>query len=77
MKQLFNFYLEDCDKINATEKLNRLLGEQAKGQLASLLRVMLKQFLYTPDDKVSKDLLEAISAEYTYSTIKNKRSKLW
>lgn len=76
MKQLFNFYLEDCDKINATEKLNRLLGEQAKGQLASLLRVMLKQFLYTPDDKVSKDLLEAISAEYTYSTIKNKRSKL-
>lgn len=76
MKQLFNFYLEDNDKINATEKLNRLLGEQAKGQLASLLRVMLKQFLYTPDDKVSKDLLEAISAEYTYSTIKNKRSKL-
>ena len=76
MKQLFNFYLEDCDKINATEKLNRLLGEQAKGQLASLLRVMLKQFLYTPDDKVPKELLEAISAEYTYSTIKNKRSKL-
>ena len=76
MKQLFNFYLEDCDKINATEKLNRLLGEQAKGQLASLLRVMLKQFLYTPDDKVSKDLLEAVSEEYTYSTIKNKRSKL-
>ena len=76
MKQLFNFYLEDCDKINATEKLNRLLGEQAKGQLASLLRVMLKQFLYTPDEKVSKELLEAISAEYTYSTIKNKRSKL-
>ena len=76
MKQLFNFYLEECDKLNATEKLNRLLGEQAKRQLASLLRVMLKQFLYTPDDKVSKDLLEAISAEYTYSTIKNKRSKL-
>ena len=76
MKQLFNFYLEDNDKIKATEKLNRLLGEQAKGQLASLLRVMLKQFLYTPDDKVSKDLLAAISAEYTYSTIKNKRSKL-
>ena len=76
MKQLFNFYLEDNDKTKATEKLNRLLGEQAKGQLASLLRVMLKQFLYTPDDKVSKDLLEAISAEYTYSTIKNKRSKL-
>ena len=76
MKQLFNFYLEDCDKINATEKLNRLLGEQAKGQLASLLRVMLKQFLYTPDDKISKDLLEAVSEEYTYSTIKNKRSKL-
>ena len=68
--------MEDCDKIKAAEKLNRLLGEQAKGQLAALLRVMLKQFLYTPDDKVSKDLLEAISAEYTYSTIKNKRSKL-
>lgn len=76
MKQLFNFYLEDDDKTKAMEKLNRLLGEQAKGQLASLLRVMLKQFLYTPDDKVSKDLLEAVDAEYTYSTIKNKRSKL-
>ena len=28
------------------------------------------------EEKVSKELLEAINAEYTYSTVKNKRSKL-
>lgn len=76
MKQLFNFYLEDCDKNAAIDKLKRLKGGTTKGQLASLLRVMLKQFLLTPDAQISKDLLEAIDAEYTYSQLKNKRSQL-
>lgn len=76
MKQLFNFYLEDEDKLKAMDKLTRLKGKQNKGQLAALLRVMLKQFILTPDNQIPAALLEAVDAEYTYSTIKNKRSKL-
>ena len=73
---LFNFYLDDADKAKAIEKLNRLLGEQSKGQLASLLRILIKQFIATPDDKVNKLLLEAIEAEFVYTKTKNKRSNL-
>lgn len=73
---LFNFYLDDADKAKAIEKLNRLLGEQSKGQLASLLRILIKQFIATPDEKVNKLLLEAIEAEFVYTKTKNKRSNL-
>lgn len=73
---LFNFYLDDDDKQKAIEKLNRLLGEQSKGQLASLLRILLKKFIATPDDKVNPLLIDAISAEFTYTKTKNKRSNL-
>mgnify|MGYP003202277386 FL=1 len=75
-KSLFNFYLDDDIKKKATEKINRLAGEQNKGQLAALIRVLLKQFVATPDDKVNKLLIEAIAAEYEYSTKCNKRSRL-
>ena len=76
MKRLFNFYLEDADKDAANAKLERLNGEHNKGQLAPMLRVMIKQFLATPDDKVNPLLLEAIEAEYVISTTSNKRSKM-
>lgn len=75
-KNLFNFYLDDKVKVDATEKLNRLCGEQSKGQLAALIRVLLKQFVATPDDKVNPLLIKAIDAEYTLSTKCNKRSKM-
>lgn len=75
-KSLFNFYLDDITKKQAIAKLNRLVGEQNKGQLAALIRVLLKQFVATPDEKVNKLLIEAIAAEYEYSTKLNKRSKL-
>ena len=75
-KSLFNFYLDDDLKELVQQKLTRLTGDTPKGQLASLIRVLLKQFNATPDDKVSKVLLEAISAEYTFSQTLNKRSKL-
>lgn len=75
-KTLFNFYLDDNDKAKAVEKLNRLCGEQTKGQFSALLRVLVKQFVLTPDDKVSPNLISAISQEYTYSQTLNKRSKL-
>lgn len=75
-KSLFNFYLEDEVKEKATEKLIRLSGDRPKGQLAALLRVLLKQFVATPDDKVNPLLIEAIAAEYEYSQTLNKRSRL-
>jgi hypothetical protein len=75
-KSLYNFYLDDDDKDKAREKLLRLRGDESKGQLAALLRVLIKQFIATPDDKVNPLLIEAIGAEYEYSQKLNKRSKL-
>lgn len=75
-KSLFNFYLDDSDKEQAQRKLVRLLGDQPKGQLAAFLRLQIKLFIATPDEKVSKLMLEAIAAEYEFSQTKNKRSRL-
>lgn len=75
-KSLFNFYLDDNDKEKAIEKLTKLCGKKEKGQLASLLRVLIKQFIATPDEKVNPLLIESIEAEYEYSKTLNKRSKL-
>lgn len=75
-KSLFNFYLSDSVKEKCTNKLERLCGKREKGQLSSLIRVLLNQFVSTPDDKVDKLLLESINAEYMYSQTKNKRSRL-
>ena len=75
-KSLFNFYLDNELKENATNKINRLNGEQSKGQLAALIRVLLKQFVATPDEKVNPLLIEAVMAEYEFSAKLNKRSRL-
>lgn len=76
MKELFNFYLEKDVKQKVTSKLVRLCGEQPKGQIAALIRVLLNQFISTPDDRVNPLLIDAISAEYEYTARKNKRSAL-
>lgn len=76
VKSLFNLYLDDDDKKKLVEKLERLNGKQTKGQIAALIRVLLKQFLATPDDKVSPLLIQAVFAEYEYTQKKNKRSML-
>ena len=75
-KNLFNFYLDDDVKNQAIQKLIRWSGDKPKGQLAALLRVLLRQFIATPDDKVNPLLIEAIAAEYEYSQSLNKRSNL-
>lgn len=75
-KSLFNFYLDDDIKEKAKNKLLRLKGEESKGQLAALIRVLLRQFVATPDEKVNPLLIEAIAAEYEYSQKLNKRSRL-
>lgn len=76
MKSLFNFYLDDNDKLAITEKLERIYGKKEKGQLASFLRIQVKLFLATPDDKVNRNLINAIDAEYTTTVKSNKRSKM-
>lgn len=75
-KSLFNLYLDDDLKMQVQDKINRLRGEQAKGQVAALVRVLLRQFVATPDDKVNPLLIDALEAEYTFSNLKNKRSVL-
>lgn len=75
-KNLFNFYLDDDVKNQAIQKLIRLSGDKPKGQLAALIRVLLRQFIATPDEKVNPLLIEAIAAEYEYSQSLNKRSNL-
>ena len=75
-KSLFNFYLDDDLKQEAIEKLNRVSGEKQKGQLASLIRVSIKQFVDTPDNEISPLLLAAIDEEYEYGLKLNERSRL-
>lgn len=75
-KSLFNFYLEDDLKREVQSKITRLAGDQPKGQVAALIRVLLRQFVATPDSKTNPLLIEALAAEYEYSTKLNKRSRL-
>ena len=73
---LFNFYVDDDDKAKAIAKLDRLRGNSTKGKLAAFLRIQIKKFNATPDDKITKELLEAVDAEYVMCKNRNKRSAL-
>lgn len=75
-KSLFNFWLDDEIKDAAQSKITRMIGDQPKGQMAALIRVLLKQFVATPDEKTNPLLMQAIAAEYEYSAKLNKRSRL-
>lgn len=75
MKALFNLYLDDLMKQKAIDKLCRLNGELPKGQLASLIRVMLKDFIDKPDDQCV-EIARTVMEEYEYTSKKNKRSNL-
>lgn len=75
-KEIFNFYIEPSLKAQVQNKLSRLTADSTKGQMASLIRVQLKLFVATPDDKINPLLLDAIAAEYEFSTHRNKRSRL-
>ena len=76
MKKLTNFYIEESDKAEAEAKLARVCGTKTKGQFASLMRVMVKQFIATPDDKLNPLLIKAIDAEYVQCQTCNKRSRM-
>lgn len=75
-KSLYNFYLDDDMKVKLQDKLGRLVGDRNKGTLSALIRVLLRQFNATPDEKVNPLVIEAIAAEYEFSQLKNKRSRL-
>ena len=75
-KTLFNFYLDEELKQEVQTKLIRLRKEEPKGQLAALIRVLLKQFAATPDDKINPLLVDAVAAEYEFSQKLNKRSRM-
>lgn len=75
-KSLFNFYLDDEVKEQVQAKLLRLTGDKPKGQIAALIRILLKQFAMTPDEKINPLLIQAIDAEYEYSQKLNKRSNM-
>ena len=68
--------MDDNDKLAITEKIERISGKKEKGQLASFLRIQVKLFLATPDEKVDRTLINAIDAEYTTTVKSNKRSKM-
>lgn len=73
---LFNFYIDDDDKANAIAKLDRLCGNTSKGKLAAFLRIQIKKFNLTPDEKITRELIEAIDAEYVMCKNRNKRSSM-
>lgn len=75
MKSLYNFYLDDDIKDVASEKIERLAGAKSKGQLSSLIRVLLLQFVATPDEEIDPKLVELVQAEYC-NTNGGKRSNL-
>ena len=74
MKALFNFYLDDMVKEKAIEKVEKICGKQEKGQLASLIRVLLKRFLACDDSDELDDIAEEVESEDVTSQLKNKRS---
>ena len=75
MKKLFNFYLEDSIKEQAIKKLEVIMGKREKGAFASLIRVMISNFVFSNDDKYIDDLIKLVDKEYAYSN-KNKRSSM-
>lgn len=76
MKNLFNFYLDDEMKVTATTKIEGLCGKQEKGQLASLIRVMLKIFVNCKDEALLNEIANEVQNEYELTTKKNKRSRM-
>lgn len=76
MKRLFNFYLDDDMREEATDKLEELLGGTTKGALASLIRTMIQDFIDCQDKEVLNQLGVKIMSNYMECQHSNKRSRL-
>lgn len=69
---IFNFYIDEKLQEKVKEKLGKLLPGHKKGLTASLIRVLLQQFVGT---EPTKELLDAVEADYLYQSSKNKRGQ--
>lgn len=76
MKRLFNFYLDDDVREQATKKINNLLGGTNKGALAALIRSMLNDFVECEDDEQLNTLAIKVMSNYIECQHSNKRSRL-
>ena len=73
---LFTLYIDENTKLAVQQRLSMLVPDANKGTMASLIRVLLRDFVSLPfDDSLLDSYKEAIE-EYLYTTKKNKRSKL-
>ena len=70
MTELFNFYVDKDTKEAAQNKITELLPGHKKGLTASVIRILLQQFV---NSKPSKEFLDAVEADYQYYASKNKR----
>ena len=75
--RLFNFYLDDLTKLQVLQKLRQNgLDASAKGTLAALMRVLLRQFAESDNAEWIDAVCREVEEEYIFTTKKNKRSKL-
>lgn len=73
----FTLYIDENTKLAVQQRLSMLVPDANKGTMASLIRVLLRDFVSLPfDDSLLDSYKEAIEEEYLYTTKKNKRSKL-
>lgn len=71
---LTTLYLDKDVVKKCEEKLIKHMGETAKGSTAALVRTLL--YIFANDPKTSPIVYDMVKENYTYSTLKNKRSKL-
>lgn len=72
---LFNLYLDDDTKFEAAQKLVDLGLQTTKGSISALIRVLMRDFVDMEEEQ-AKQIVAKVENEYTYTTKKNKRSRL-
>lgn len=72
--KLTTLYLDKDVVKKCEEKLIKHMGETAKGSTAALVRTLL--YIFANDPKTSPIVYDMVKENYTYNTLKNKRSKL-
>lgn len=74
--KMTTLYIDESTLAKVQSRLASLNIEAPKGAVAATVRVMLRLFADTLPVPPAQELAALIEAEYTYTTKKNKRSKL-
>lgn len=74
--QIFNFYIDEDTKLKAQLKLCEIGVVGEKGALAALIRVLLREFIDARDPATLSHIAQKVQENYTYTTKRNKRSRL-